>query len=218
MPSFLLVFDWQLADMAVSRHFIVNGHLGEQSFNTTVSRDYSLPGSVMLMLETVVRSIRLIIDALSDAHAYSHRSNPWANRDGHSRSPSTSPPPSPNDIYPALTPEHLKLMLRLAPLVKIEELLFQRLCPDQYRSKIGTTENERSREAYVNSSSAWKARFMRKTSGATDEDNVVDWDDRRDPAMVMHACTQDMMLLWRDPTVQRILAVRKIRLEEIAGL
>lgn len=207
-----------------------SGHRGELSYNTTVC-PFSSPPPPQTHTHTysvfsVVRSIRLIIDALSEVHANSHRSPSRSVGDlrGHARSPSATLSTSPTSSSPLqITPEHLKLMLRLAPLVKIEEILLQRLCPEQYRHK--TSKNDQfdpPHEVSVNSSSAWKDRFIRKVSNAgvtsDPDDDPDDWNDTRDPAMVMQACSQDMMTLWRDPIVQKVLATRKIRLEEVSGL
>jgi len=132
-----------------------------------------------------------------------------------------------------LSAEHLRLKMRLAPLLHIEEVLLRRLNP------YGTTHSEAtyltsmtnvpyterlrrgSKEVSVNSTSPWKGAFTRLLPGGRQNDDGeadIDWNDPNDPGVVLNACAEDMMRLWDDPVVKRLLAVRKLRLEEMPGL
>lgn len=133
---------------------------------------------------------------------------------------------------PALSPEHLRLKMRLLPLQQVEENLLRRLSP------AGSTELEatylspvtnipcsnrpgKAREIAVNSTAQWKGAFNRllsatRTSFESGAD--IDFDDPHDPGVVLHACADDMIRLWNDPTIKTLLRARKQRLEDMAGL
>ncbi|KAF8893912.1 guanine nucleotide binding protein, alpha subunit [Infundibulicybe gibba] len=172
----------------------------------------------------VVRSVRLILDAMSEAQAYSTRS---------SSSPlsSRSPSPTSSQEYPPLSPEHLRLKMRLLPLQQVEEALLRRLTPAgssefeathlspvtnlPYSSRSATV-----KEVAVNSTAQWKGAFSRllsttRTSFESSQD--IDFDDPNDPGVILHACSEDMVRLWNDPTVKALLKMQKIRLEDMAG-
>lgn len=163
----------------------------------------------------VVRSIRLILDAMSESQL--------PNSPSRSRSP--SPTLSPD--LPTLSAEHLKLKMRLAPLLQIEQVLVRRLSPDHPEHLVSMTSSpygerspKRSAEFSINSSSSWKAAFGRVLTGVRasfDSDRAIDWEDD-DPGVIIHACMEDMQKLWSDATVQALLEHQKIRLEEMAGL
>jgi hypothetical protein len=137
--------------------------------------------------------------------------------------------------YPTLTPEHLKLKMRLLPLQQVEETLLRRLRPS------GSVESEATQlpswknrpyiatagytptEIFINSSSPWKNAFSRiltstPTRSSLGSSHNIDFDDPEDPGVILHACAEDMIRLWDDPTVKELLRVRKIRLEDMAGL
>jgi guanine nucleotide-binding protein subunit alpha len=145
-------------------------------------------------------------------------------------SPSTSPTTT---NYPTLTPEHLKLKMRLLPLQQVEETLLRRLRP------AGSAESEATQlslgknrphtaparyiptEIVINSSSPWKNAFSRllpSTRSSLQSSHDIDFDDPEDPGVILHACAEDMIRLWNDPTVKELLNVQKIRLEDMAGL
>jgi G-protein alpha subunit len=170
----------------------------------------------------VVRSIRLILDAMSEAQA-SSLSHSW---DSSSASPSTS------TNYPTLTPEHLKLKMRLSPLQQVEEILLRRLRPagsaELEATQLSSARNlpyagNNSTEVVINSSAPWKNAFSRLLASTTTRSSFessqdIDFDDPQDPGVVLHACADDMTRLWNDPTVRELLRVRNIRLEDMAGL
>lgn len=145
--------------------------------------------------------------------------------------PATATPPLP---YPKLTPEHLKLKMRLSPLQQVEEALLRRLTPAgsaefeatrlspvtnlQYSNRPGVVGGE----VAVNSSTPWKTAFNRLMASTArssfDSAQEIDFDDPQDPGVILHACAEDMIRLWNDPTVKEILSARNLRLEDLAGL
>lgn len=147
-----------------------------------------------------------------------------------SRPPTTTPPPT----YPKLTPEHLKLKMRLSPLQQVEEALLRRLTPVgsvefeathlspvtnlPYSNRLGVAGGE----VAVNSSAPWKTAFNRlmASTGRSSFDSTqdIDFDDPKDPGVILNACAEDMIRLWNDPTVKEILSARNLRLEDLAGL
>jgi guanine nucleotide-binding protein subunit alpha len=145
-----------------------------------------------------------------------------------SRSNSPAPPADP----PTLSPEHLRLKMRLLPLQQVEENLLRRL------SSAGSSEIEathlspvtnlpysdkanRGKEIAVNSNSQWKGAFTRLLSNARssfESGADIDFQDPNDPGVVLHACTEDMIRLWNDPTIKALLSARNQRLEDMGGL
>lgn len=140
--------------------------------------------------------------------------------------------PTPTPDYPTLSPELLRLKMRLLPLQQVEENLLRRL------SSAGSSEFEathlspvtnipysgkttKGKEITVNSTSQWKGAFSRLLSAARtsfESGADIDFEDPDDPGVVLHACADDMMRLWNDPTIKALLHARKQRLEDMAGL
>ncbi|GLB39250.1 putative G-alpha-domain-containing protein [Lyophyllum shimeji] len=161
----------------------------------------------------VVRSIHLILDAMSRAHAEAQA------RQSHS------------DYQPRLSQELLTLQMRLAPLLQVEQALTRRLTPLGCGESEATLLNPNSsyadrsksfaKEIAINSSSPWKGAITRLFGGDTDapssNEHSNNWNDPNDPAVVLHACVQDMALLWNDPMVKKLLEKQKLRLQEMAG-
>ncbi|TFK44474.1 guanine nucleotide binding protein, alpha subunit [Crucibulum laeve] len=175
----------------------------------------------------VVRSIRTILDAMADAQAQVSPASPVSPLDL-SRSPSPTPPPD----LPTLTPEHLRLKMRLLPLQQVEEALLRRLTPAgsaefeathlspltnlPYSLRVGTVH----REIAVNSTAQWKGAFTRlmsTTRSSFESGRDIDFEDPNDPGVILHACSDDMVRLWHDPTIKKLLKAQKIRLEDMAG-
>ncbi|KAF4563440.1 hypothetical protein EYR40_006830 [Pleurotus pulmonarius] len=175
----------------------------------------------------IVRSIRLILDSMTEAQEA--HSSPVPSTYSTS---SSSRPASPlvEKEYPRLSPDLLKLKMRLSPLLSVEEALTRtlapsgsseleatRLIPLRYSSRSNTPPKEPS----VYAGALWKGalgRLMSSDRGndADDREEVV-WDDPKDSGLVLHACAADMTQLWNDPTVRKLLEVQRLRLEEMAG-
>ncbi|KAF8189918.1 guanine nucleotide binding protein, alpha subunit [Mycena galopus ATCC 62051] len=163
----------------------------------------------------VVRSIHVILDVITRAQ---------------SRRPTTG-----DDVPPAspiVDDELATLKLRLSPLIRIEEILMQRLIPigpdnsDAARLKqltnIPYSELPRNvnREVAVHSANPWKDVFKRLVGTDTesfDSERAVDWEDPTDPGVVLHALAEDMKALWSNRTVQALLVRQNLRLQEAAG-
>lgn len=171
----------------------------------------------------VVRSVHLILDALTRAQANTYSpSSP--------SSPSSSKPQ--NTHKPHLSPELLKVQMRLAPLLQIEQVLMQQLTPVGSGESEPTLLNssassyaERSRnilkELAINSTMQWRGAFSRgHVEGNPDADASEDerGPDPNDPGVVLTNCAADIGLLWRDPIVKVLLEKQGLRLEDMAGL
>ncbi|KAG2064558.1 G-alpha-domain-containing protein [Suillus decipiens] len=157
----------------------------------------------------VVQSIHAILDLMSRAHSSAH--NPSA---------SISHPPSKE--YPPLSPEHLKLKMRLAPLLQVEAALMKKLLPNGYVQPSNLADSTHSlpirQEISVNSSAGWKNIFNRLMGrNSCDSADLIDWSDPDDPGVVLNACAEDMKRLWTDPTIQKLMEVEKMKPEEMAG-
>lgn len=125
--------------------------------------------------------------------------------------------------------------MRLLPLRQIEDILIRKLNP------AGSIENEATRlgshtslsglikrrgsakfkEIAIHSTSQWKVAFGRLLSSARDSmesGEDIDWENPKDPGIVLNACAEDIVKLWNDPTVKQLLHAQKIRLEDMSGL
>ncbi|KAF5385786.1 hypothetical protein D9615_002338 [Tricholomella constricta] len=167
----------------------------------------------------VVRSIKLILDAITEAQTSSSHSAIIPTSD------SVSSPPS-------LTPEHLRLKMRLSPLQQVEELLLRKLTPAgsaefeatqlspltnlPYSARAGNAATELA----LNSTTPWKAAFNKLIASTTRtslESQDIDFDDPKDPGLILNACKDDINALWTDPTIRQLLEVQKIRLQDFGG-
>ncbi|KAL4247490.1 P-loop containing nucleoside triphosphate hydrolase [Abortiporus biennis] len=177
----------------------------------------------------VVRSIRLILEAMAEIQALNSGST--------SRPPTssgalqTSPSSSSGSPIPRLTHDHLKLRMRLMPLLQVEEVLIRKLTP------AGSGEFEathlahvtnipgptlakiKEKEVAVNSQFAWKGVFNKfiSTTRESFDSESIDWDDPEDPGRVIYACGEDMIRLWKDPTIRQVLRNQELRLEDQPG-
>lgn len=136
-----------------------------------------------VVLLNVVRSIRVILEAIADVQALQPGSPAASPTLGARALPGSRPPsvPPPDGDLPQLTPEHLKLRLRLVPLLQVEEVLVRKLNP------VGVAETEAThlaqitnvpREVAVNSQFQWKGIFNRITGGRPSMDSeAINWED-----------------------------------------
>jgi len=157
----------------------------------------------------VVRSVRFILDTITEA---SH---------------STSESPGP----PFVTPELLKLRMRLLPLQQVEESLLRKMTPAGSAELEAThllpatnipykTSAGKFKELAINSTTQWKGAFGRliATARASFESAAeIDFEDPNDPGFILHACSEDIIELWNDPTVKMLLKAQKVRLEDMGG-
>ena len=129
-------------------------------------------------------------------------------------SPSSNPMP-----MPQLTRQHEYLRMRLSPLIRLQELLISRLAADfgdatsyHTNAKLATT---RSGEFFVRAKSLLG---RGNTSSETTRPHSTDLENDNEITNVLEACRDDMITLWQDPVVRRILQLRDIHLEEGPGL
>ena len=145
-----------------------------------------------------------------------------------SRAPSTDS----HAVHTPVTPELLKLRMRLLPLQQVEEVLLRKMTPPgsaefeaTHLSPVTNLPYKRRpgkfREIAINSTAQWKGAFGRLVANARasmDSSADIDFEDPQDPGVLLHACADDIVQLWNDPAVKRLLEVNKIRLEDMGGL
>jgi guanine nucleotide-binding protein alpha-1 subunit len=127
----------------------------------------------------------------------------------------------PGSGFPVLSPELLRLKLQLSPLIQIEQALVQKLSPSGSGPPDPVLLDKAWRKEVALNFAAWRCTFAKSATsprGSFDSQNPIDFDDPKDSAVVLQACAGDMKKLWNDPTVKSLLAMRKLRLEEVAGL
>jgi guanine nucleotide-binding protein subunit alpha len=164
----------------------------------------------------VVRSIHVILDVITRAQ---------------NRRPTTGENVVPDS--PVVDDDLAALKMRLSPLIRVEEVLMQRLIPigpdksDAARlaqlTNIPYSELPRNvnREVAVHSANPWKDVFKRLVGSdneSFDSEKAIDWEDPTDPGVVLHALAEDMKALWNNRTVQGLLERQNLRLQEAAGL
>ncbi|KAJ6486856.1 guanine nucleotide binding protein, alpha subunit [Mycena sanguinolenta] len=164
----------------------------------------------------VVRSVHVILDVITRAQ---------------NRRPTTGENGSPDS--PIVDDELATLKMRLSPLIRVEEVLMQRLIPigpdksDVARlaqlTNIPYSELPRNvnREVAVHSANPWKDVFKRLVGNddneSFDSEKAIDWEDPTDAGVVLHALADDMKALWSNQTVQALLDRQNLRLQEAAG-
>lgn len=174
------------------------------------------------MFAQVIRSVRIILDALTASSSAADSPSPRASsssRDSHSL---------------RLDADLLALRMRLFPLLEVHDTVMRRLAspsddlppaspsPSSFRTPALSTIFRRrtGKEVTVNSNVPWKTAFMRdgseRESFATQD--AVDWEDPTDPGMVLHERAEDLRRLWAHPTVHAALEHQGIRLQESGGL
>lgn len=160
----------------------------------------------------IVRSIRLIIDTISDVH----------------RNAVLSEDESDGDEEFHLPDQLLAIRERLNPLRQIENALVTKLVPpnEAEGTDLGTrpdvissSQSRRDQEIFVRPGKGWHgallrgARPSRPTSAGSAGLETPD-----NAQCVLGSCRPDMIALWQNPTVRAILQRRKVRLEELPGL
>ncbi|KAF9476380.1 guanine nucleotide-binding protein alpha-4 subunit [Pholiota conissans] len=172
----------------------------------------------------VVRSVRLILETITEVHSTTS---------GIPGSSSGLSPTSPNSNAPhsLVSPELLKLRMRLLPLQQVEEVLLRKMTPagssEFEATHLSPVTNlpykkrtEKFREVAINSTAQWKGAFGRLMASARasmDSGADIDFEDPNDPGVILHACSDDIIQLWSDPAVKRLLEANKIRLEDMGG-
>ncbi|KAG2127896.1 G-alpha-domain-containing protein [Suillus bovinus] len=166
----------------------------------------------------IVRSVRTILDALSDI-----------------RLPTLDSGGEDSDDGGANIPQELEMLqMRLTPLRHIEALLIAKLIPpseDEAASVIGSSaisayhshrsrSSERSwraQEVFVRPGATWKGALAKSSRTRPVSLGTTGMQTRDEAQEVIHSCSYDIMALWNDRLVREVLRRRKIRLEESSG-
>ena len=131
---------------------------------------------------------------------------------------------------PPLSPELMKLKMRLSPLMQVEEALMRRLSPtsppQSPSAHLSPLTNlpfpQRSKEVSVYSALGWKGAFAKFMTGITrnsiDSSRGIDFNDPDDPGVILNNCSEDMIQLWNDKQVRKLLERQNLRLEDMSGL
>jgi len=111
--------------------------------------------------------------------------------------------------------------------MQVEEVLIRKLTPvgssefeAAHLSQITNipSENYKEKEIAVNTQFAWKNMFNKFVGGRSSIDReFINWDDPDDPGKIINACREDMIQLWEDPTVRKVLEFQKLRLQDLPG-
>ena len=128
----------------------------------------------------------------------------------------------------------LELSMRLSPLSQIESILISALSSadpiqdDFEATHVGTLNFggdlpalSKPRGELSISASVWMKALRSKVSGGRDSTSSRDCDNilaREDIAGTLRACRQDMISLWDDPYVRKVLAERRYRPQDSSGL
>lgn len=163
----------------------------------------------------IVHSVRIILDTVTEASQSASTNDHGIDR--------------PSSLI--ISPELLKLRMRLLPLQQVEESLRRKMTPAgssefeathlspvtnlPYKTKTG-----KCRELAINSTTQWKSAFGRlivSARASLESATKIDFEDPNDPGLILHACSEDIIKLWNDPTVKILLKAQKIRLEDMGG-
>lgn len=195
------------------RHF-------QRLYTPTAFREERILWRAVIQLN-LVRSIRTILDALSD----------------HRLPPIDSGGEDSDEDSPGIPRELELLKTRLRPLRPIEALLIAKLVPPnedeathlghkgKSNGSISSGGSDRSfyshsQEVSVRGANSWKS-VLTKGVGRVNSRPIsagsTGLETKDEPQEVLHACRKDIMALWSDPIVRDILRRRKIRLEEFPG-
>ncbi|CAK5265664.1 unnamed protein product [Mycena citricolor] len=111
--------------------------------------------------------------------------------------------------------------MRLLPLQQVEEALLGKLSPSsKIKNENGEEDPAPLPEVSVHSATQWKGAFtrlMNNVRGSVDGPEANEPMDSREARQLLHACAEDMVELWQDPTVKDVLRAHRLRLEDMAG-
>lgn len=117
--------------------------------------------------------------------------------------------------------------MRLLPLQQVEGSLLRKMTPpgsSEYEPTHLSPVKKKSgkfRELAINSTTQWKGAFGRliATARASFEGSTeIEFEAPNDANVILHACSEDIIKLWNDPTVKMLLRAQKVRLEDMGGL
>ena len=157
----------------------------------------------------IVRSIRIIIDAISDVH----------------RNAVLSEEESEGEEEFSLPDQLIAIKERLKPLRHIENLLVAKLIPPNEAETthlgnrpdfISSSQNRKDQEVFVRPGKGWHGALLRGARPSSAGNAGLETPD--DTQCILDSCRLDMIALWQNPTTRAILKRRKVRLEELPGL
>jgi guanine nucleotide-binding protein subunit alpha len=116
--------------------------------------------------------------------------------------------------------------MRLSPLAQAEEALVCKLNPSgrlqfEGMEPTGPTPDTGTAKEFALNSTAWRGaigRLLGSHRESIESQEPISFDDPKDPGALINACGLDMIALWHDPAVKRLLTKNKLRLEETSGL
>lgn len=160
----------------------------------------------------IVRSIRIIIDTISDVH----------------RAAVLSEDESDGGEEVQLPDQLVAIMERLKPLRPIENILVAKLVPPNEAEAthlgnrpdvISSSKNRKDQEIFVRPGMGWHGALLRGArSSRPSSAGSTGLETPDDTQCVLNSCRDDMVALWQNPSVRAILQRRKVRLEELPGL
>ncbi len=137
-------------------------------------------------------------------------------------------PPEPKDV------EFETLRLRLSPVRGIEEELIRRIAATEEDESVRlntlaacgqnpldskSKPSKDGKELTVRTTNNWKKIFAGSSQRRGTPEAVRPWwEDPKDPAHLVHKCSEDIITLWKLPRVHEVLRKRKINLEDTSGL
>lgn len=175
-----------------------------------------------LIYLNVLNSVRRILDAVA---------LPDDTEQFLSDSSSSSDSSIPHHHYP---PHITPLAAQLRPLLHIQNVLERQLQGPTDSDTVQAFGSRRSRrtgstsssgedqlsEVTVHAWSSWSDRFTpgKSNSGSSADAVCMDWTSRDDPGRVFVSCSDALIALWEDPTVQNTLAQQRPSIRESPGL
>lgn len=161
----------------------------------------------------IVRSVRVIIETISDAH----------------RSSVLSSDESDGDENSLFTQDLEFLTTRLLPLRHIESLLIAKLVPpnEDEATQLGPQRIDSApghtrrggQEIFVRPGVGWHGALIKShRNGRPMSAGSTGIETPDEPQTVLYSCRHDIIRLWNNANVRALLKRRKVRLEELPGL
>lgn len=176
--------------------------------------------SLSLYSHTIYRSVRTILQAIQDDWGSIGPAKPTSPIPGFSRQngsiigpPTTSPQRTGDreDREPVLTDAHRRLLMRLSPLVSMEGNLSNKLFPhppDPKEMSVRGGTNWKSYVTRLTKEKNQKPQRPRSSQGAPQEEG----------AHILITFKEDIIALWNDPVVHRVLKRQGRHIRDMSGL
>lgn len=191
----------------------------QRIYTPAAFRDERITWRAVIQLN-LIRSIHTILDALADIRRddLMPPKPPLTSSTTYTYTYPGSRPTSDDDDDDARAharlPQHLELVRqRLMPLRHVEALLIAKLVPP---NETEATHLGHHSEVFVRPGFAWK--IPRGSNGRPASAGNAGLETQDEVQEVLWRCRDDLLALWQDEIVRRVLRRRKIRLEESPGL